>query len=614
MAIKTRTDAGREFQRFLERFGRDLSGAVQRLARLERESSTVTRLRPQPTNRPTFDWEKFLASTRLVIEKGGFKALEPRAIRIILRNWEQAPLEWVKRGLLEYPKFRERFIESAVKLWRADELNKSNPDPNLRRQIADWALKHLPPPESNRFRLCIPRMGWALLAEKDLPEAIARALFTEDGAIPTAIGDLKDLLKLSRLSPDSAIFHAVFVYWSKLSREKGGVSALAACLKSIQADGDYYFLRAHAFREANGRTHFSPVVYSMSALLLKDRGQDMTIANEISQYIDFTLYGDPRDIPLSTHWQKVRELDQDAFQQFLAELTKDDLEFFFGARMFANAPARKRFWLKQIDSIQRTMIVYPYSTVKIIENRLKSGAFSEKERNILGRSFCFNSRSLAEANQAILVLVFARSVVVEAANKGFCRFYDRRLFEERIQDSFQPSVHEVRDGFKIGIADYQGYSDFHQKNKRLVTNEIPHNGGWEIKFEEELYGIKYNTPKNVDDGPPGNIGARRTSSPVKNSPNSQKPNVSGQAPVKDAAQILNDEITMQLPTKGLAGYLRAKGFQVIGIDELSGGLWILYHPSFPVYLAALEKRGFRFRLVTRPPSFAGGQPAWVLES
>jgi hypothetical protein len=131
-------------------------------------------------------------------------------------------------------------------------------------------------------------------------------------------------------------------------------------------------------------------------------------------------FGDPR-LSSNRNWERIRELNPDAFDGFVRGLTQEDLAFFFRDM---EAKPRGQFWLRFLNSIERTDCWLAPAVYHKLEKQLP--LFDPGERAAFRRV-----RRLQAGSASAFCLYFRSHVVVEFSQIGHAAYlYSRSDFEK----------------------------------------------------------------------------------------------------------------------------------------------------------------------------------------
>lgn len=197
--------------------------------------------------------------------------------------------------------------------------------------------------------------------------------------------------------------------------------------------------------------------------------------------IDFLLaseLGDLRRPPESRGWAKLREIDPESYRGLLEGLISDDLNVFFDHAMHDRD--RKRFWLRYLSSVRRTICILDQATYARLTREL--GGAEKRIAGAISRARRFTTRGGRDEPQAFC-LYFDTVVVVEFSITGnAAHIYDRGKFEK----SFENDIYRDR------LAEPSDLKDPGRARERIV-----HNTNWQINTEEKLaeVGILPDPPK-----------------------------------------------------------------------------------------------------------------------
>lgn len=137
-------------------------------------------------------------------------------------------------------------------------------------------------------------------------------------------------------------------------------------------------------------------------------------------------FDDPRIAFESKGWVRVKARDPGAYQGFLEQLITEDLTVFFEHAM--NDTRRKRFWMRYLKSVRRTVCVLSPAEHKSLKEQL-SGS-DQKLAAAISRARKFTSSTGVQA----FCLYFDSIVVVEFSHQGNAAYvYDRAVFEKNFE-------------------------------------------------------------------------------------------------------------------------------------------------------------------------------------
>jgi hypothetical protein len=165
-------------------------------------------------------------------------------------------------------------------------------------------------------------------------------------------------------------------------------------------------------------------------------------------------FGDPRVPPVPNAWQEVRLRDGALFDEFIANLVKEDLSLFF--RYTMRESDRERFWLRYLSVIRGTQCVLAPPDYSHLARELR---VTEAGRSMLSRAV----RGYGGTVSAFC-LFFDRVVVVEFSDAGNAAYvYNRTTFEQHIL----PALKSTRINPPIDL-----------KRRELAPERILHNANW----------------------------------------------------------------------------------------------------------------------------------------
>ncbi|WP_257455290.1 EH signature domain-containing protein [Archangium lipolyticum] len=185
-----------------------------------------------------------------------------------------------------------------------------------------------------------------------------------------------------------------------------------------------------------------------------------------------SVFGDPRLKTLTEAWTQVRQRAKEAFDDFLAALIQQDLEFFFERAM--REQDRRRFWLRYLGSIRRTTCWLDSMTY---DELFRKVATLPPEQQAAFR----RARRLSKGRVSAFCLWFESYVVVEFSDTGNAAFiYRHANLEQKLRGEEAESASDLNDGLSGGFA-----------SRRLI-----HGGQWQTRFQLALLelGIEWDRP------------------------------------------------------------------------------------------------------------------------
>jgi hypothetical protein len=185
-----------------------------------------------------------------------------------------------------------------------------------------------------------------------------------------------------------------------------------------------------------------------------------------------SVFGDPRLRTLTEAWTQVRQRAPGAFDDFLAALIQQDLEFFFERAM--REQDRRMFWLRYLGSIRRTTCWLDPMTY---DELLRKVATLPPEQQAAFRRV----RRLSKGRVSAFCLWFESYVVVEFSDTGNAAFVYRHAdLEQKLRGTEAESASDLNDGLNGGFA----------------TRRLIHGVHWQTRFEQALLdlGIEWDRP------------------------------------------------------------------------------------------------------------------------
>lgn len=182
-------------------------------------------------------------------------------------------------------------------------------------------------------------------------------------------------------------------------------------------------------------------------------------------------YGDPRKIPLSSNWVRIKQIAPDDFKIWQKSFNEEDIVFFFN-EIKAIHPERKDFWLKYKNSFESIALILDIPT----RNRLKDRFSQDKAAlEIISRSLHFNSENSSQ--QFLLVMYSENNVIIEGSQGGFgCQIFNRLIFERMFENFLIKETPRIRN---------KNFSDFRGESSRRLES-WSHFGSWQREFEFRL--------------------------------------------------------------------------------------------------------------------------------
>jgi hypothetical protein len=179
-------------------------------------------------------------------------------------------------------------------------------------------------------------------------------------------------------------------------------------------------------------------------------------ANQFTDGLLRSEFGDPRIPPESRGWLELKRVDPELYRRFLEILISEDLEIFFDYAM--EDPRRRQFWLGYLSSVRRTACILDGSTYDRIKAQL--GGADKKLSGALARARRFKSRGGSASAQAFC-LYFDNVVIVEFSETGNAAYvYRRDLFEEKFEAAVQRNL----------LKDHHKLKDQRSKLDRIIHN------------------------------------------------------------------------------------------------------------------------------------------------
>ena len=160
-----------------------------------------------------------------------------------------------------------------------------------------------------------------------------------------------------------------------------------------------------------------------------DRRGSQDVFEKVTRDLLKSTFGDPRDARLSEGWIGVREAAPNAFREFAAQLSKDDLIVFFEHAM--KAKDRHNFWLRYVGVFVRTGCVLGRQKRADLEQRLRNKPALAAS---IERAYVYTGNH----NISAFYLVFERHVVVEFSDEGNAAYlYDKSFFERELESKIR---------------------------------------------------------------------------------------------------------------------------------------------------------------------------------
>ncbi len=582
--------------------------------------SPLTPKKPKGNNgNPAFNWDQFEAETSRLLSVHGWDGIEFRRCKVLIRNWDKCSAEWLKEILVRHPGLVSRLLEQVIRGWLPADVAAHAKNAEKRIQIVSWLQDWINGPLPVMRRVRWQGLSWEHLLQADLPAALLNACVDEIGA-DLSLANLQVFLCHAGVPTVLAIHQqlvaSAFRWRTSVANLQSGLSALR---EIIGKPDQFFFLRALPRQVGSDPVTNDSVLYFHVASLLRAQDRDQAFVNELLSFCDSKVFSDPREAILSQSWQRVRAIDQPGFDQFVASLTRDDLEYFFESDLFPSRPDRAKYWLDRSDEIRRTSIIYSHTTTQKIQMMMDSGrGLNQRQRFILERSFQFSSRI---NSTAIIAMFLDKHVVVDAIDGGACRIFDRSEFEKLIMaNSLTPgaiTLHSSASGdLSIGRASFKSYLDFKTKEDDRADSMIHSNHKsdsdvppWYDEFDQELFGQRYSSLKN------GRNSGRKASASVSAPSKGQHPKGPNRMKPADA-QAVNRLLTY-IKSEQRVGRFSLETFLTkcgIRLMPMSDGKWVRDNPEFHALAAALLEVGHEFEYHESAPRHVNsGKAAWRLK-
>lgn len=229
---------------------------------------------------------------------------------------------------------------------------------------------------------------------------------------------------------------------------------------------------SQALRPARVRGSLAASSVFVSALLraayATATGAEPAQWNAFTENLLQSQFADPRVPPESEGWSKLKKFDEPSYLKFLELLISEDLTVFFEHAM--SDPRRKKFWLRYLKSVRRTVCILDRST----HSRLKAllAGADKKMSAAISRARQFTTSGGSASAQAFC-LYFDHVVIVEFSETGnAAHIYDRSVFEKH---------------FQRAIDDNKCASHTHLKKQTLARERIIHSHArWESNTHDVL--------------------------------------------------------------------------------------------------------------------------------
>lgn len=246
--------------------------------------------------------------------------------------------------------------------------------------------------------------------------------------------------------------------WQQLAKEPDLAKAI---LPPLQRPGGRWFFPAVPSTKAGSTVARSMFVAAILNLFYQRK---KALPESIQTALLDSDLGDPRMLPESFGWQTVRKHAPEPYARFLEDLVREDLTLFFDHAM--NDQSRRKFWLRYIKSIRRTVCVLGRSTFDQLTSKLT--ASSNEVKASLSRVKQFSS----SASVSAFCLYFDHIVVVEFSDTGNAAYvYQRTAFDSH---------------FEARLLKGKIRNEKDLKDAMLRIDDIKHFRGWETRADELL--------------------------------------------------------------------------------------------------------------------------------
>lgn len=428
---------------------RSLDDTFERVGRLEvsREQRAATDLH---------------ARVAAAFQAGDFEGLTRREQRYAAKRIESASATQMRGLLSAHPGVWRTFAAECLRRW--DELV-------LRRGRDDYArlLAHAPADLEFLHRNA-PITGLIV----DGVNTIAAQLQATD------LTQARRQLEARGLDASWAFTGATLAVWSLLQVQRGdSFDALYGAVRSDLATETMLLPRrrgtggvelaswfSNARRSPRFRSSsYAQAVFIAALLQADDRAPAAGAAGFIEVLLQSEL-GDPRIPPLSEGWKQLEQIEPRLYRKLVQRLVSEDLTIFFDHAM--SDPRRRRFWLRYLSSVRRTVCILDASMHVDLRRRL---AGTDKAlAAALTRAHRFTRNG---AGPQAFCLYFDRVVVIEFSEIGNAAFLYRPTDFER---KFEPQVRDNR---------LHGHSGL--KDGNLALDKIIHSQArWEELAEDKL--------------------------------------------------------------------------------------------------------------------------------
>ncbi|NMO19674.1 hypothetical protein HPC49_12590 [Pyxidicoccus fallax] len=384
-------------------------------------------------------------------------SLSRREKRAVPAFWREVGLERMRWFLSESPESLPRFVRQRLRDWSLSET------PEVQEGWARlaghfWKEERLP-----RWGLPLPvstvlgRKGPGLLAEQ-----------WKDESLPHVVEALKVAGARSSVSYTG---HVVSEYLLQRLRQRRDVTESLAFLMDDA--------RGRAWLPFVGtETSLTPAPLearvAVVAAVLECRAQRQVGAGvqgrlEERLVSKDSVFGDPRLTTLTEAWAQVRSRTRGAFDDFLAALIQQDLEFFFERAM--REQDRRDFWLRYLGSIRTTTCWLDSATYDDLRRR--GDALPPEQRAAFRRA-----RRLPKGEVSAFCLSFDRFVVVEFSETGNATFvYRHENFDRMLRGMVVEHAQNLKD-------------------VQLSTRRLIHGKYWQSRFDQELLALGIEWDRN----------------------------------------------------------------------------------------------------------------------
>jgi hypothetical protein len=189
-------------------------------------------------------------------------------------------------------------------------------------------------------------------------------------------------------------------------------------------------------------------------------------------------FGDPRISTETQGWRYFKNENPALFQDILSEFVRSDMALFFEHMVTGEAGSqRKAFWLTQLHSILKCIVVCTHSQYTHIRNKLAQVEDPTIKRSLQMVFNIKNQNSTSSQMPDAFILYFRSVVVVEFSKTGNAAYvYLREEFERYFTLDRLKQLDST-----ISLKTPQGLSEL---------DRITHNNGWQTKTRFDL--VKWN--------------------------------------------------------------------------------------------------------------------------